>query len=287
VEVIAVDDASSDNTFEVLQDISAADSRVKCDRLTVNSGPSGARNRALDLACGQFIAVLDADDTISPDRLSHMLNCAQNTGADIVLDNLIQVDEQGRRIGERSFLKSADFLRERSLDLSAWVRFNTPARGRDVIGYLKPLIRRSVIERHAVRYDPDLRNGEDYDFLAQLLACGASMHFTPQPGYNYQRSSGSVSHRLTPQQTLGWMDADTRFMRRFGDRLDPSARRALLLRRRALQDAHMLICCVDAIKNGRYSDLPGLVAKSPLSAPFSAGVLSRIALGKVIRRRLV
>ncbi|MBU6320379.1 MAG: glycosyltransferase family 2 protein [Alphaproteobacteria bacterium] len=287
IEVIAIDDASPDTTFEVIQDIAAQDKRVRYDRLAVNSGPSGARNRAIDLARGEFIAVLDADDSMAPERLAHMMACARATGADIVIDNLIAVDEDGRKSDSRPFLKSSAFRQSRPVDLATWVRFNTPARGRDSLGYLKPLIRRSFLDRMGLRYDPELRNGEDYDLIARLLACGAHMHFTSQAGYFYQRAQGSISHRLTPQQTRGWIEADIRFADRFSSSLDPAARRALMLRRQALKDAHLFICAVDAIKQGKGYDLPRLFLKSPMSAPFSAGVLSKIALGKVIGRRLV
>ena len=287
IEVIVVDDASPDDTFEVLRDIAAQDPRVRIDRLAANSGPSGARNRAIDLASGEFIAVLDADDAMSPERLRHMMECARTNGADIVIDDLIAVDADGRRSEGRPFLKSSFFRQSRPIDLATWVRYNTPARGRDSIGYLKPLIRRALLNRMGVRYDPELRNGEDYDLIARLLACGARMHFTAQAGYFYQRSPGSISHRLTPKHTRDWIEADIRFNNRFGASLAPDARRALLSRRRGLNDAHLFICSVEAIKQGRGRDLPGLFLKSPLSAPFSAGVLGRIALGKVIGRRIV
>lgn len=74
-EVIVVDDASADNTVEVVEEwISARSERVsgryRLVRLTENLGPAGARNRAVAEACGEWIAFLDGDDIWYPHRLA-------------------------------------------------------------------------------------------------------------------------------------------------------------------------------------------------------------------------
>lgn len=287
LEVIAVDDASPDDTYEQLLKIAQEDNRLHCDRLAVNSGPSGARNRAIEMARGEFIAIVDADDVITPTRLAHMLECAHRTRSDIVVDALVEVDAHHKPISPKPFLRANRFRSAQAISLSDWVHFNTPARGRDMIGYLKPLIRRSVLTSSGLRYDPALRNSEDYDLIARLLASGASMIYTPEVGYLYQRSPHTISHRLTPRQTRGWIEAHQTFEKRYADRLGPEARRSLAARRRALKDADLFVTSVEAIKNGQIGSLPGLFLSAPLSTPFSAGALGRIALGKLIGRRLV
>ena len=61
VEVIVVDDASPDATFAVAEGL-AADHRIRVARLERNGGPSAAHNRALEMARGRWVAVLDADE---------------------------------------------------------------------------------------------------------------------------------------------------------------------------------------------------------------------------------
>jgi succinoglycan biosynthesis protein ExoO len=287
LEVIAVDDASTDDTYEQLLKMAQEDNRLHCDRLAVNAGPSGARNRAIEMARGEFIAVVDADDVITPTRLAHMLEWARRNRTDIVVDALVEVDAHHKPISPKPFLRANRFRSAQAINLADWVHFNTPARGRDMIGYLKPLIRRSVLTSSGLRYDPALRNSEDYDLVARLLASGATMIYTPEPGYLYQRSPHTISHRLTSRQTKGWIEAHQRFEMRYADRLDPEARRTLAARRRALKDADLFVTSVEAIESGQIGSLPRLFLSAPLSMPFSAGALGRIALGKLIGRRLV
>jgi len=81
-----VDDASSDNTNSVVQNLAEKDSRINIIRLTSNTGPSGARNIGFAAAKGEWIAVLDADDAFTPGRLERLIAAGHETGADIVVD---------------------------------------------------------------------------------------------------------------------------------------------------------------------------------------------------------
>src|SRR5713101_7940146 len=85
LEVLIVDDASTDGTVGVVKELAAADGRIRLVSLPQNGGPSVARNAGLDLARGQWIVVLDADDAMLPDRLAGMLKVAAASEADIVV----------------------------------------------------------------------------------------------------------------------------------------------------------------------------------------------------------
>ncbi len=92
VEVIVVDDKSSDGTTAVARSFSQPN--IKVLQLAKNAGPGHARNVAVDAARGRWIAVLDADDEMSPGKLSTMLRRA-NAGAMIAVD--ISVIDNGNR----------------------------------------------------------------------------------------------------------------------------------------------------------------------------------------------
>jgi succinoglycan biosynthesis protein ExoO len=287
LEVIVVDDASADDGFEILRRLAEADSRIVADRLAINSGPSVARNRAIALASGRYIAVLDADDKLAPGRLAGLIELADRTGADIAVDNMLEVDEAQPPAGAKPFLKSDQFARSRYIDLAAWVRFNQPMKPIDCLGYLKPLIRRSKLSLTGIGYDPALRNSEDYYLVANLLAAGARMIYTPEPGYLYTRSTSSTSHRLQPEQTRAWLEAERRFMARFGDKASIEEKTALAMRGRLLRGVHQLVSAIDVMKARKIGAFFGLLASDPAASPFTLSFLAKIAMGKALRRKLV
>jgi glycosyltransferase involved in cell wall biosynthesis len=72
-EMIIVDDCSSDNSVEIIQSFVDQCSRIKLIKLSENSGAAVARNRAIEVAQGRYIAFLDSDDLWLPDKLEKQL----------------------------------------------------------------------------------------------------------------------------------------------------------------------------------------------------------------------
>lgn len=285
VEVIAVDDASPDATFSTLQRLADADPRISALRLSTNGGPSAARNLAIQRARGRYIAVLDADDAMEPGRLAKLVATADATNADIVVDNMMEVDESGSPLSPTPFLKSRDFATAREINLTTWIRFNNPMSGGDTLGYLKPLIRRSKLLDTGITYDPSLRNSEDYYLVANLLAAGASMTYTPSAGYFYTRSAGSTSHRLKPEQTRAWLEAEARFVTQHGTDLSSDERKAQAQRGRALRNVNQLIAIIDTLKTRKLAASARLVASDLRGATYAFGVLAKVAIGKALGRK--
>src|SRR5215208_5035081 len=84
LEILVVDDGSSDATLEVACRVAARDSRVRVMRNERNLGIGASRNRAFDEAQGEWLALLDGDDVWLPKRLERIL--AVSEGADVVSD---------------------------------------------------------------------------------------------------------------------------------------------------------------------------------------------------------
>lgn len=281
LELIVVDDASPDDTHAVLQRCAANDPRIRIDRLPENGGPSAARNRALEMARGRYIAIVDSDDTLANARLQKLVSLGDQTGADIIVDNMIEVSADGERLGDKPFLKSQAYAKPHEISLQTYVRENQPMKRGDSLGYLKPLFRRSTLERLKVRYDEALRNSEDYYLVATMLAQGAVMTYTPYAGYFYQRAAGSTSHRLTPGQTAAWLKAERAFHQQFGENLDAAAVRQLRARERGLRDVDQLVRALDAIKQRRIGELARLLGADLHASLFTLGWLGKIALQRL------
>ncbi|MEI4234249.1 glycosyltransferase family 2 protein [Roseovarius sp. D22-M7] len=247
LEVIVVDDASPDGTARIARDLMREDPRVRVLGLDRNGGPAAARNAAIEAARGDWLVILDSDDQMRPDRLSRMIALAERVGADCVYDDLQPVDPEGRPLGP-SHLAGLNIAAPQRWSLERFLAGCGARPGQAALGYLKPVLRRSFLMRHGLRYDPDLRNGEDFHLIAELLAIGGILWFLPEPGYLYTLRPGSVSRRLDPGHARALSRADTAFRRRHAETLGREARRLMRIRRRNLSDLAAAESAVLAIK---------------------------------------
>ncbi len=245
LEVLVVDDASSDDTCEVVRRV--ADPRVKLIALEKNRGPGGARNAGLDAASGRWIAILDSDDAVEPDRLARMLARAEKAGAQIAVDNLDVVAQDGSR--ERMF-PEAELARQTQLTLPAFITSNALFRSTHNYGYMKPVFLRRFLNDNGLRFDESLRIGEDYILLASALARGGRCVVEPTAGYVYHIREGSISRVLKKHHVEAMLLADDRFVG--GHKLDPDARRAQRLRTRSLTEARSFLDLVEHLKNRAF-----------------------------------
>jgi len=78
VEIIVIDDSSTDQTAAIVQELSDQDGRIRYERMAQNVGPAASRNRGLELAQGEWVALLDADDRFHPKRLEILLEISIN-----------------------------------------------------------------------------------------------------------------------------------------------------------------------------------------------------------------
>ena len=206
-DIVVVDDASQDQTSQLMQ----AYRDVRYFQLSRNGGPSVARNKAIDESEGEWIAVLDADDGMMPDRLATMIRHGVAADADIVLGNFARVDISGTPINGGAFLNPSDIFPTHLLSLEDYIAGNQMTEGEKCLGYLKPLFRRAFLMETRLRYDPALRNSEDYHIIAAALAQGARVIISPEPDYLYQQAEGSLSAIVPPKYIEALLAADAAF----------------------------------------------------------------------------
>jgi teichuronic acid biosynthesis glycosyltransferase TuaG len=94
-ELLLIDDCSTDGSADVIRPLAAHDPRIRYVRLEHNSGAAVARNKALELARGEYIAFLDADDLWVDFKLEHQLRFMADRKADFVFAAIVPVDEEG------------------------------------------------------------------------------------------------------------------------------------------------------------------------------------------------
>ena len=108
-EIIAVDDASTDNSPEILREYEKAyPGKVRVITYPVNRRQGGAKNEGLKAAAGEWIGFIDSDDWVKPDYYEKLLNRADETGADVVGCDYSLVTEHTFEVGKVVQNNSAD-----------------------------------------------------------------------------------------------------------------------------------------------------------------------------------
>lgn len=162
IEVIAVDDGSTDGTGECLEEFAARVAMpVTVIRQDNSGGPSGPRNVGLGKASGRYVFFLDADDRLGPEALERMVAMADRNGTDVVLG---KVEGVNRKPPQSMWGKTL----ERTDVFSSNIKFTLSA---------QKLFRREFLERHGMSFDESLWTGEDALFTmeAYLRADGVSV----------------------------------------------------------------------------------------------------------------
>ena len=190
IEVIVSDDASRDNSLAFVRARMADDSRIRLVTAEANQGPARCRNRALELVRGDWVAIVDSDDIIHPERFERLLSAAARHDAAIVADDLLLFHEDG---SPPKLMLGAESCSSFFVSPTQWILAGLD--GSPALGYLKPMNRAERLQNQ--RYDGQLRIGEDYDFVLRLLLDDARMLVVPEPLYLYRRHSASISHRLS------------------------------------------------------------------------------------------
>ncbi len=183
-ELIVVDDASKDGTAAKVGSMAEDDRRIQLIQCVSNGGAARARNRALDVANGEWVALLDADDWWEPDRLQALLDYGQRQHLDVVLDDVfLHGPRTGKQLGRwtdavpsvQHYLGKTPTL----LDICG-----------SSLSSFHPVVRRAALAEGTVRY-PEIRRSEDFGFLLELAWRGAVIGVYPGALYHYQiRKSG-------------------------------------------------------------------------------------------------
>jgi CDP-glycerol glycerophosphotransferase len=175
LEVIFVDDASSDGSYELLLTRAGREARVRAVRNEVNVGAGDSRNRGLELARGNFVQFTDADDLLPPGSLRAMLDAARRCSADVVRAGL-----QSLRAGVLTPWVDYCPKQERFgslLDLpEVWIPWF----------HCCYLISRDLLIRGSIRY-PQLVAGEDPVFIARVLTAASRICTLPRITYTYRQ----------------------------------------------------------------------------------------------------
>lgn len=210
LEIIVSDDASSDESTAVVRAMMPNDLRIRLVQSDTNRGPSAARNSALAVARGEWIAVMDSDDLMHPERLERLIRAAQRDGADLVADNIIEFYQDGSAPPQALFAGHLNTA-PRWIDIVDYVANNHFFARGPKLGFLKPIFRSSTLSS-SYRYDETLTIAEDYDLVTRLLHSGKKFRLYPDQLYFYRKHKGSLSGRSSKKTFEALKAANLRFL---------------------------------------------------------------------------
>lgn len=194
IELILVNDGSTDNTLEIMSELARRDSRIKLVNNPKNLGVSASRNRGMQAAVGQWLCSVDADDWISEGRLARLVEAGRSYGVSIVSDDMYFIPEglehRSKRLlppkyqGVYTLTTAEDFI-EKSL----------PKLGGMSWGYMHPLVRMDFIKENNISFNEDLVVFEDWDFWMRCLLQDNRLLIVGEPLYNYLVAHKSLSKK--------------------------------------------------------------------------------------------
>lgn len=184
VELLVIDDRSTDATWELIQQAARDDARVVPIRLPVNGGVAAARNAGIEAAGGEYVAFLDSDDRWHADKLQAQLASLRASGAGIGYASYQRVDETGRALS--------------TVRPPAMVRYADMLKG-NCIGNLTGIYARALGEPRFSR-----TGHEDYLFWLRMvrLAGSAVCAVHDEPLAYYLVRAGSLS--ANKLKAAGW-----------------------------------------------------------------------------------
>jgi glycosyltransferase involved in cell wall biosynthesis len=200
LEVIVVDDCSSDGSWEALQQRYAGSSRVRLIRHEKSQGPATARNTGLRAARGHYLTFLDDDDLSIAGRIESQIALAKSESADFVTSSVCLFETAD---GERQHGRPFDRITLRNV----WPR--------------NPFINVTCLAESrlikSLEFDPLIKNGEDLDlWIRCLLTCRKTVNYS-NPVIRYRR----MGHASASRNRIRRFRSRLIFLRKYASLMGP------------------------------------------------------------------
>lgn len=192
-EIIAVDDASTDNSLEILKDFERRfPDRFHAVHSEVNKHQGGAKNIGLKLAKGDWIGFIDSDDWITPDMYERLIRKAEETGADLVGCDYSLVGEHSMKVGQIV----PNNKKEQCGLLNKEKRQSLILDGGSLV---VKIFRRSMILENELWFPEDIFY-EDNALGNSYLILAKQFEYIDEPLYYYYQHDASTVHTISPKR---------------------------------------------------------------------------------------
>ncbi len=263
LEVVVVDDASTDETVDRIRGI--IDERIKLFVQPQNLGASAARNRAIKAAQGTWIALLDSDDWYAPERLEKLLEVAQSEHADIVADDLSLI-RKGDDTAWSTLIRESGQPVSKPLIIDSVYLVETDQYGKQCLhlGLTKPIIKRAFLLDHDLGYDESIKVTHDFWLYLSCLLAGARFVVVPESYYFLFSRPGSLMSSSQVKRLDEDLKATQRFLSLASVRRNPGLVAALSKNEELYRRSSNYYHVVEPLKAGNWS----LAFKEMLQRPY-------------------
>lgn len=190
IEIICVDDCSTDNCREIIQKYAQKDNRIKLIKHTKNQGPGIARNSGIECAEGEHIMFLDPDDWLEPDACEVAYNQINKNKNDIVFFRHRVVNEKTKDtyLHDNNYKQFLTVLDKPNIKLyedlqGFYIKFAS---------VLFQIYKREFLNTNNIKF-PDYPHAEDVPFYIKAIACADTVSVINKVLYNYRYREDSLT----------------------------------------------------------------------------------------------
>ena len=194
IELIIVDDGSTDGTAELCRRLSEDHAEVTAIRKE-NGGPSSARNLGLKAAKGEYIAFMDSDDGLDPHMYERLIRSIEESGAVIALCGFDSVEKSEQPSGAGAFTDKREDMLELLTDIRRGFGW----------GVWNKVYKRGLLS--GLEFDEKLRINEDLDFNIRAFIKASAISYTNDKLYHYNKENEGLSKAPDIKRYLNAMEA--------------------------------------------------------------------------------
>lgn len=177
IEIILIDDGSTDNSVQILDNYRNVDKRVKVIHKN-NEGVSIARNVGIDVSRGKYCAFIDADDFIHPNYISYLVHLAESNNVNIAISSQCR-DNFFESIKEDDRIQIVSAENGTALFLSPHL----------IVGCWNKIFNRDFLIRNNLYFNPELFYGEGLHFICMAAKHSNGIAIGMKKYYNYRRNN--------------------------------------------------------------------------------------------------
>ncbi len=185
IEIIIINDGSTDNTKNIAEEYERIDERILLIN-QINRGVSAARNEGVHKSCSEWIMFVDSDDCLKYDYCEQMLRAARQMDADVMIS--------GSAPGPISLIND-----EKQKLIRSCFAFDEQSFFFNIDAVWGKIFRSSIIFDNEITFPEELPRSEDASFCIQMYYHSGNIGYFCCDGYSHNQIEGSLSHRYNPR----------------------------------------------------------------------------------------